>query len=102
MGIDEKWELAAFCTNLAEGEVLTLLSLAQSLFPLGHTTSQCFSGAIKKSKCSELPLAFLASKMTLLRWEVRIDSQVLVKNQKSKWSAKDIFKGRLLYLPKVL
>lgn len=102
MGIDEKWELAAFCTNLAEGEVLTLLSLAQSLFPLGHTTSQCFSGAIKKNKCSELPLAFLASKMTLLRWEVRIDSQVLVKNQKSKWSAKDIFKGRLLYLPKVL
>lgn len=108
MGIDEKWELAAFCTNLAEGEELkrllwvTLLSLAQSLFRLGHTTSQCFSGAIKKSKCSELPLAFLASKMTLLRWEVRIDSQVLVKNQKSKWSAKDIFKGRLRYLPKVL
>lgn len=46
MGIDEKWELAAFCTNLAEGEELkrllwvTLLSLAQSLFPLGHTTSR--------------------------------------------------------------
>ena len=99
MGIDEKWELAAFCTNLAEGEELkrllwvTLLSLAQSVFPLGHTTSQSFSGSHKKSKCSELPLAFLASKMTLVRWEVRTDSS-LSKKPKNQMECQRHFQGK--------
>ena len=99
MGIDEKWELAAFCTNVAEGEELkrllwvTLLSLAQSLFPLGHTTSQWFSGSNKKSECSELPLAFLASKMTLVRWEVRTDSS-LSKKPKNQMECQRHFQGK--------
>lgn len=99
MGIDEKWELAAFCTNVAEGEKLkrllwvTLLSLAQSLFPLGHTTSQWFSGSNKKSECSELPLAFLASKMTLVRWEVRTDSS-LSKKPKNQMECQRHFQGK--------
>lgn len=89
MGIDGKWSPSAFLTNLADGGELewllwvSLLSLAWSLFPLPHTTGWWFSGSNKMSKFSELPLAFLGSQMTLVRWDVGIDSQVLVKKQKA-------------------